>query len=412
MTPPRFELVINTRDGTFIRSVSESTPLPEAETHGYSVEAAVVNAMSSLGLPDFAFPSSTFTVGSGIRELGDGLLLTYPLAAVIQVKARHSVSQDSIREASWLSKHIGIANSQVDGTIRKLHSQVIPKVNMRGVEIPIVADEHEWLGIVIVEHDDIPEDFMPMELSQRGVVLTRADWEFLWEQLKSTVEVLKYIHRIAALPPIPLGKESERYYQLALLDDDTEPEPLPQAWIALGGTRVSGPLLPFAPAGQVVEHYVIRQIMEDLARGEMPDDLDPKKLLRAFSALDGISVSQRDQICRDLMQNLSAGANNSTDHRIWSRRMLSLLPGTPQIVLMTHNHIDDEVNKVLLSAKVELAHDDWLRSDVHNSSNLTVGILLTPSSSPPRPWDVTMVAVETSSLLSDQERALRIEITS
>ena len=62
--------------------------------------------------------------------------------------------------------------------------------------------------------------------------------------------------------------------------------------------------------------------------------------------------------------------------------------------------------------KVHLEHDNWLRSEVHNSSNLTVGILLTPSSSPPRPWDVTMAAVETLSLLSDQERALLIKITS
>ena len=411
MTRPRLELTINTKDGIFIRSIPEYTPLPHADTHGHAAEAAVVNAMSTLGLPDFAFPSSTFTLGSGIRELGDGMLLTYPLAAVIQVKARPNAGQDPSREARWLNKHIKEANSQVNGTLRKLRSQVIPKVNMRGAEIPIVASDHEWLGIVIVEHDDIPEDFTPIPLAQRGVVLTRADWEFLWEQLQSTVEVLRYIFRIGVSPPIPLGYESKRYYHVAELDDETEPEPLPAAWAALGGTRVNGPLLPLPPAGQVIEHYVIRQIMEDLARGDFPDDLEPKKLLRALSALDGINVPHRDQIGTDLMQSLAAGEDKPADHRIWSRRILSPLPGTPQIVLMTYNHIDDAFSKVLLSAKVELVHDDWLRSGVHNSSNLTVGILLTPTSSPPRPWDVTMAARDTLSLLSNEERALCIEIT-
>jgi hypothetical protein len=253
---------------------------------------------------------------------------------------------------------------------------------------------------------------MPHALTQRGVVLSRADWEFLWEQLQSTVEVLKYIHRIGELPPVPLGQESVRYYHVALLDEDTPMEPLPESWVALGGERVSGPLLPLAPAGQVVEHYVLRQIIEDLANSEFLSDIDLKKLLRAFSALDGINVSQRDQIGRDLLQNLEAGEAVPTDHRLWCRRILSPQSGTPQIVLMTFNQIDEAVSKILLTAKVELAHDDWLRSGVHNSSNLTVGILLTPSSSPPRPWDVTMVALDTLSLLSEEERALRIQITS
>ena len=410
----RLELTINTRDGVFIRSVAESAPLPEAESHGLSVESAVVNAMSTFGLPDFAFPSSTFTLGSGNRELGDGILLTYPYAAVIQVKARLEVSENPERETSWLNKHIAKANRQVDGTLRKLRSEVIPKVNMRGMEILIDAYEHEWLGIVIVEHENIPEGFTPNRLNQKGIILTRADWEFLWEQLRSTVEVLKYIERIGQLPPIPLGQESVRYYQAASLDAETEPEPLPPEWVALGGTRMNGPSLPMAPAGQVIEHYVIRQIMEDLARGNIPTDLDANKLLRAYSALDGISVSQRDQMGSDLLASFSAGLENHDRHQIWSRIILSRIPDTPtpQVVLMAYNHTDEAFNLMLLTAKVELAHDNWLRSGVHNSHNLTVGILLTPSFTPPKPWDVMMVALETRSLLTDEERALRIEITS
>ena len=412
MTRPRLELAINAKDGIFIRSIPESTPLPQADTHGYSAEAAVVNAMSRWGLPDFAFPSSTMTVGSGTREIGDGLLLTYPLAAVIQVKARLSVSQEESRERGWLDKNIAKADRQVWGTLRNLNSGVKTLANMRGATIPIVATEHEWLGIVIVEHEAIPEGYTPRGLTQRGVILTRADWEFLWAQLQSTVEVLRYIYRIGDLDPVPLGDEAFRYYDVALLDDEREMEPLPAAWVALGGTRVNGPLLPLAPAGQVVEHYVIRQIMEDLARGDIPPDIDFKKLLRAFSALDGINVAQRDQMGSDLLENLLAGFDNPQANRSWSRRILSPIPNSPQILLMTDSHSDDAYSKMLLTAKVELAHDDWLRSEVHNSSNLTVGVLLTPSTSPPRLWDATMVALDTLTLLSEEERALRLEITS
>lgn len=412
MTPARFELVINTRDGTFIRSVPESTQLPEADTHGHAAEDAVVNAMSSWGLPDFAFRSSTVAVSSGTREVGDGLILTYPLAAVIQVKARQSVSDNPSRERSWLKKHIGKANRQIGGTLGSLRSRTISKNNVRGTSIPIVAAEHEWVAIVIVEHDDIPHDFTPIPLTQRGVVLTRADWEFLWEQLQSTVEVLRYIHRVGTSPPIPLGEESSRYYYVAQLDDEAEPVQLPTAWASLGGTRLNGPLLSRPPAGQVVDHYVIRQIMEDLARQELPDGVDPKRVLRALSALDGINVPHRDQLGSDLMQNLAV-VSEAPEHSLkLSKRALSPLPNIPQLVFMTYNSHEDAFNSMLIGAKVELVHDNWLRSEVHNGSNLTVGILLTPSSSPPRPWDVTMAAVETLSLLSDEQRALRIDITS
>ncbi len=404
MPEPRLELAINARDGIFIRSVPESNPLPSADTHGLAAEAAVVSEMSIHGLSDFAFPSSTIALGSGVRELGDGLLLTYPLAAIIQVKGRPTVSQDEERETRWLNKNIGAASRQADGTLRALQSGPITRTNMRGIDIPIAAENHEWLAIVIVEHGEIPDGYVPPPLNQRGIVLTRSDWEFLWQQLQSTVEVLKYIARVGNLPPIPLGEESVRYYQAALLDEETELEPLPDAWVGLGGRRVSGPLLPLAPAGQVVEHYVIRQIMEDLAVGDIPPDLDREKLLRAFCALDGISVSQRDQMGIDLLANVYAESDNPEEHRIWTRRILSPIPGTPQIVFMTYNHQIDDHGKVLLATRVELSHDDWLRSGVHNSSNLTVGVLLTPSSNPLRPWDVTMAALDTLVRLTNEER--------
>lgn len=404
MIRPRLELAINSRDGIFIRRVAEATQLPQATTHGFSVENSVINAMSTWGLPDFAFSSSTVALGSGIRELGDGLILTFPFAAVIQVKARREVGSDSEREVRWLLKQIEKATRQVSGTLRKLHSEPMKATNLRGTTIPIVAEEHLWLGVIIIEHSKIPEGFTPNLRTPGEIVLTRADWEFLWEQLQSTVEVLKYLSRILYLPPIPLGTESIRYYELALLDEETEPEPLPPAWIAMGGTRMNGPLLPLEPAGMVVEHYVVRQVMEDLALADIPDDLDPTRLLRAFSALDSINVSQRDKMGKDLLDNLWAISETPEIPKLWSRTIRSPIPNSPQIVLATSNLPQDDFTKYWMAARVELIHDNWLRSEIQTDSDLSVGVLLTPSLNPPRPWDVLMVVLNTRSLLSDEVR--------
>lgn len=406
MTSPRLQIAVEGKEGLFIRSVPETSPLPVSDTHGHSTEDAVVNAMSHWGLPDFAFKGSSVALGSGVREVGDGLLITYPFAAVIQVKARHEISDDAEKETRWLNKHIGKANRQVAGTLRRLRSSTHSATNMRGVSISVLAEEHDWVGILIVEHDKIPEDYVPPALSQSGVVLTRSDWEFLWEQLQSTVEVLRYIHRMGTRPPIPLHEEPMRYYQAALLDENTEPEPLSPAWIEMGGTRVNGPLLPLAPAGRVVEHYVIRQIMEDLARAEMPEDLEPKQLLRVFSALDGISVSQRDQLGRDLMKNLWTDAVESWDPRLWSRTVRSPIPETPQIIFATTCHDYDEIIQRWLSLKVEFTHDVWLKSGTHSGSDLTIGILLSRCATPPKPFDVTLVSITTLKLLTDEDHEL------
>ena len=400
MTSPRLQIAIEGKDGLFIRSISEPTPLPDSDTHGHSAEVAVVKAMSHWGLPDFAFRGATVALGSGVREIGDGLLITYPFAAVIQVKARKDVTDEPEKEIRWLIKYISKADRQVAGTLRRLHLASHSATNIRGVTIPILAQEHEWVGIVILEHDQIPDGFIPPRLSQSGIVLTRADWEFLWEQLQSTVEVLRYIHRVGMQEPIPLNEEAVRYYQAAKLDEDTEPEPLSRAWLELGGTRVSGPLLPLAPAGRVVEHYVIRQIMEDLARTEMPKDLEPKRMLRAFSALDGISVSHRDQLGGDLMLNLWT---DSEFPRFWSRTIRSLIPNTPQIIFATTSHEIDEITLGWLSLKVEFAHDVWLKSGTNGVSDLTVGIILSRCVTPPKPFDVTLVSMNSLELLTDDE---------
>jgi hypothetical protein len=51
-----------------------------------------------------------------------------------------------------------------------------------------------------------------------AIALTRRDWDFLFDQLRSTTAVLDYLFRAAAASPVPLGDEPARYYQLAAAD--------------------------------------------------------------------------------------------------------------------------------------------------------------------------------------------------
>jgi hypothetical protein len=56
-------------------------------------------------------------------------------------------------------------------------------------------------------------------------VLLRRDWEFLFEQLKSTRAVLGYLERVAG-EAWELGREAARYFRLAQADEAAEPSPI------------------------------------------------------------------------------------------------------------------------------------------------------------------------------------------
>jgi len=89
MHQPSIQLVIETSDGTFIRSVRPATMLPERPT-GYDAEDATRHSAASWGLPDFVFRSTQSLRGSATREIGDAILVVGSAAASVQVKARLS----------------------------------------------------------------------------------------------------------------------------------------------------------------------------------------------------------------------------------------------------------------------------------------------------------------------------------
>lgn len=106
-----------------------------------------------------------------------------------------------------------------------------------------------WSAVVVVEHPAVPEGITPFveEQPNPSVVLLRRDWEFLFEQLKSTHAIVQYIERVAG-NPIELGEEVVRYFQLAQADEATPPGVVDPRILGPSGRQFSAPLLPMRAA--------------------------------------------------------------------------------------------------------------------------------------------------------------------
>lgn len=100
--PSAFTLIVETPNGPYMRRIPPALPLPSGVEHGPGAEAAAHTAAATWGMPDFVFQQAEHaTKGSGLRELGDRLLLAGRRGAVVQVKARtiKPKPDDSVAEA-------------------------------------------------------------------------------------------------------------------------------------------------------------------------------------------------------------------------------------------------------------------------------------------------------------------------
>lgn len=219
-------LVINTRSTHGVRRIPGASALPDAAERGYAAETATRSAAVEWGLPDFVYESANERVGRGTRELGDGIVIVGELGVVLQVKSRDAVSVQMEKESRWLEKQTARALAQGAGTVRRLKLAPVPLTNLRGRTIEVDGNAHRWLLVVIVDHDQPPSGIEPSPSEKHpSIVLLRRDWEFLFDQLKSTHAVCQYCERVAD-EPLELGTEPLRYYELAQADAEAKPSNL------------------------------------------------------------------------------------------------------------------------------------------------------------------------------------------
>jgi hypothetical protein len=138
-------LIVDTPNGIYLRTIPDASPLVAGVERGPAAEAATRSAVARRGLPDFVYQPVVRQLGSGARELGDGILLVGRQAVVVQVKSRAAAGDNPDREAAWIAKETAKAMRQARGTVHSLRSSPAVLVNLRGRKIIIDSTKYNWL---------------------------------------------------------------------------------------------------------------------------------------------------------------------------------------------------------------------------------------------------------------------------
>lgn len=395
-------LVIETDDGIALRRVPDASPLADGVEQGIAAEDAVQDAAALWGLPDFVYRPAVQARASGVREIGDGILIVGRLAVVIQVKCRVAFSSDPAKEQRWIEKMMRDAIRQAHGTIRSLRERPTELVNARGRRLLVDGKEYRWVSCVVIDHPDIPDGTMTVDESGT-MVLLRRDWEFLFEQLKSTHAVASYLER-ALGESLELGQESARYYEFARADAAAPPEVLDPALTRGGSGTVSTPLLPLAPAATEdrLAHRVVRSLFEDIATTRT-DAGDGEFLLTALAELDRLPVGYRGEIGQFLLDALQKVARAKPPETLWEFRSLRGPAGRAHLAFGAATRFSEEI-QTGFTAWVHLKHHD-MRQLTGDEDLTTVGVLFTPRRDGHRPWDTSMSAVQGDIGLTEEDLA-------
>ncbi len=386
---PSIQLVIATAKGTFIRSVRPATVLPTDASPGYAAEDATRSAAARWGLPDFVFRPEQRRRGTATRELGDAIVVVGRFAASVQVKSRVAETDTDVRERAWLDKKIEKAANQARGTIKTMTSAGdVTLTNERGRRIRINGLEKTWLVVVVLDHPGL-DGYLPTE----ALVLLRRDWEFLFEQLKSTYAVMEYLYRVSTKDRIQLGEEAVRYYQLAAADAATTPPPLDERLAHSGGRQWAAPLLPQAPAGQgdIGNFLLLRGVLEDVATARLPEGVTYEDMFNVLSAIDSAPVGYRVEQGAWWFGWLREFAKSSSDDVPWRSRSL-IGDGRPYLLFAAAPRFSQSLQEQFADL-VKLRHDQHIELVPERAHLPTIGILLTPRLDKFGPWDTTVIGV-------------------
>jgi hypothetical protein len=399
-------LIVETPAGVLVRRIPNAMGLRTDVERGGAAEEAVHDSAAIWGLPDFIYRGRIVAVGSGAREVGDNLIVVGHVGVVVQVKSRAAPSADVERERRWIEKNVQAALDQARGSIRRLQLGPIELTNARGRTIEVDGSKLRWLSAVVIDHPSRPGE-VPVpshDPNAPAVVMLRRDWDFLFEQLKSTHAVVGYLERVAA-DPVALGEEPARYYQLALADHEAEPSVIDPA-LVVGGRTVSAPLLPLAahPADWR-PHLLVRSIFEDIAITPAPG-VDEANRLAVLAELDRLPVNHRAEIGRFLEDGLAKTVEAKDDETVW--RFRRFVGGLERVHLAFGVCSQfSQMHRDLFGWWVQLRHHEHYKARGDNGIT-TVGVLLTPRDDGARAFDTTMVAVRGELQFSEEElQALR-----
>lgn len=384
---------IQTPSGVWIRTVPAASPLPDVGEQGQQAEQAIADAASLWGLPDFVYRAGARRKGSGVREIGDRILLVGDCGVAIQVKSRVDVSEDPDKEARWISKNAEKASRQARGTIRKLRAGPVPAINGRGRTVQIGGESQLWIGVVVIDHPQVPDRFYPQIECPTDdlVILLRRDWEFLFDQLKSTRAVISYLAAVRGQRAW-LGEEPLRYYGIAGNNQLSRPPEFDPDSLIEGAKMVTRPYLPMAPAGSedLNAQRFLRIILDDVAEGG-GQPIPEQQRLEALAVLDGLPPEYRAWAGRYMLQNSALVAELRSGV---AETQFTTPPGNESVIVGACSKLDQDV----LTCLVALRHHE-LQTRSGLKETRTVGVFACPRRDEVR-WDTLMVGFSGTSGLS------------
>jgi hypothetical protein len=351
-------------------------------------------------------------VGAKTREVGDGIVLVAGHGLVLQVKARDADGDDRDREASWLAKQAVSAIKQGNGTVRRVQAAGVRLTNLRGRDVVVDGNDYDydWTIAVILDHHDPPAGVIPdlSEAKHPTAVLLRRDWQFLFDQLKSTHAVVAYLRRVAG-KSIEIGTEPERYYRLANADHIKTPEPIDPRLMSRHHIAAPMPSLPLQPIASEdpSAHILIRELLEDIAVAPITNNTDllpgESARLLVLGELDRLPVVARATIGQFIRDAMELVARDTSGDIIWRQRSLRGNPGQPHLAYAACSRPYSREVADTFDSWLRLRHDDVVSVTGDVERLVTVGVLVTPTTRREHACDTTAMAGTGDMGLSEDE---------
>jgi hypothetical protein len=223
--------------------------------------------------------------------------------------------------------------------------------------------------------------------------MLRRDWEFLFDQLKSTSAVVDYCVRVAN-EPNEIGTEPARYYQLAQADHDAPQEAIDSRLVVPGHPVLSTPKLPLAPAASddLGAHQMVRTVLEHIALTRVMRAKE-EDMLSILAELDRLPVGSRAVFGRFLIDAIFEAKNSSDERIMWRYKSLRGNRGQAHLAFAACNRAFSEEIEGAFHMWVRLRHHEVVSVTEDIENLVTAGVLLTPRNEKARPWDTTVAAV-------------------
>lgn len=386
-------------DEISIHRISSASKIIDSDSLGHGAEESIESAAATWGLPDFVMRPVQERKGTAVREISDGLVVTGNRGVILQAKTRAQPNWvDTEKETRWAAKQIKKASSQVEGTARRLRDRAITVRNGRDREMTFHVGEITWIGVIVIENPAMNSaDFEPPSSSVPFLVVTRADWEFLFERLRSTYAVVQYLFRVEETEM--LGQESTRYIQLAYADAKaTNEKQIEESSSTL--KYLSTPMLPFEPLEtEQRSHQMVRDLLEDIALS-LQDLSETKQLHSVLSAIDALPVTHRSDLGDLLLESLEGAETNP---RRWRARRYFLNEG--QIAFVIAADSSEQMRRVF-GAWAHYRHHQYLDLPEVDPSSLSTCVLLSPNKTGNREWDTSVVQIQGELEFTDEDLAL------